>query len=268
MNHTATHRRVAGMPTKTAIRRFLRYSERFSDNTKRQYRDTLWRFFEQMPDFVELITPEHIDRYVGSRKILNSSKNTLLIAIKSFFTYLHDYHELPNVAAKVKNLKNQPPKRRVITEIEYSKILKVASEKEGAIVKFLGNTGLRVQEFCDLTPESVNGDQQYITVIGKGNRLRIVPINATAREQIPMIFARKYNRDSISWIMKKLSRKAQIPLFYSHALRHYWVTAMIKKGVNRFVVAKIAGHSVEVLEKIYCHLLVPDFIGATDCLDG
>lgn len=257
----------ARMSTTGAIRLFLRYSERFADNTRRQYRDVLYRFSDAMPPLIKMITAEHIDRYVGSLKILNSSKNTVLVPIKSFFSYLANFYDLPNVAAKVKNLPPQPAKRRVISEIEYRKLLETAKPKEGAIIKFLANTGLRVQEFCDLTPDSVSNDQKYITVIGKGNRQRIVPLNKTAIECLPLIFSRRYNRDSISWIMKKLSLKAKIPLFYAHALRHYWVTAMIKKGVNRFVVAKIAGHSVEVLEKIYFHLLTPDFLGCTDVLD-
>jgi len=221
-----------------------------------------------MPDIVEQITPEHIDRFIGSLNVVNNSKNTILIPIKSLFTYLHDYHGMANTAAKVKNLPPQPPKQRVISEKEYRKILNVASEKERPIIKFLANTGLRSQKFCDLTPQSVNDEQKYITVIGKGSKGRIVPLNDTCQACMPAIFKKKYNRDKLSWLCRKLGQKAEIPRFGPHALRHRTITELIKRGVPIAIVSKIAGHSSPVITmKVYCHLFIPDFLGATDCLD-
>jgi len=256
----------ARMPTILAVKRFLRYSERFADSTQKQYRGVLWRFFDDMPEFVELITPENIDRFIHSLKVSNNSKNSILIPIRSFFRYLSDFYDIKNIAAKVKDFRKQPPRQRVISEEELDKILKVASENpiEHAIISFLSNTGLRASEFCSLVP--ISPDQSYISVIGKGNRRRIVPLNATAKSCIPAIFG-KYNRDSLSWIMKKLCRKAGIPLAGPHSLRHYFVTKMIRKGVSRSVVAKIAGMSETVLEKTYLHLIDSDLLGVTDVLD-
>lgn len=259
----------ARTPTNEAIQRFLRYTARFAKNTQNRYRDSLWRFFDDMPPFLEQITPEHIDRHIGSLKMSNNSKNTVLVPIKSFFTYLHEYHGLPNVAAKVKNLPSQPPKQRVITEIEYSKLLKIAKPREGAVIRFLANTGLRSQEFCDLTPQSVSSDEKYITIIGKAQKRRIVPLNDTCRKCMPAIFEKKYNRDKLSWLCRKLSQKAKIPRFGPHALRHRAITELIKRGVPIAIVSKIAGHSSpEITFKIYCHLFVPDFLGTTDVLDS
>ena len=268
MNHTATHQ-VAGTPTRVVIRRFLRYSQRFSENTKRQYRDALWRFCAVMPDFVELVTPEHIDRFIQSQKMLNSSKNTLLIPIRSFFRFCEDYLDLPNPAKKVKDLPNQPPRQRVISEIEYSKLLEVAKPQERAVIRFLANTGLRATEFAELTPQCISPDQRYLTCIGKAQKKRIVPINDTVRECLTIIFSKSFTRDSLYRLCVSLSKRASLPAFGPHAFRHYFVTELIKRGVPIAIVSKIAGHSSPVITmSVYCHLLVPDFIGATDCLDG
>ena len=258
---------LARTPLENAIKLFLRYGGRYSYNTQRQYRDVLWRFSGEMPQFVEQITPEHLDRYIGSLKMLNSSKNTMLIPIKSFFTYLHEYHDLPNVAEKVKNLPAQPPKQRCLSEAEYELVLKCATEQERTVIRFLASTGLRAQEFCDLNQNCISPDQTYLTIIGKGSRRRVVPLNETARACIPMVFAKKYTRDMLSWMARKISQKVEIPVFGPHALRHRFVTTMIRKGISRSIVAKIAGMSETILEKTYCHLTTPDFLGATDVLD-
>lgn len=258
------------MSLKKAIQRFLRYSQRFSDNTKRQYRDVLWQFCDAMPDFVEQITPEHIDRFVMGLKMLNSSKNTRLIPIRSFFRYLEDYLGLPNPAKKVKDLKKYPSRQRVITEIEYGKLLKVCKPKERAVIKFLANTGLRASEFGDLTSQCISPDRQYMTVIGKGQKRRTVPLNQTCRECLPIIFSKSYaSRNSLYRLCLSLSKRANLPVFGPHAFRHYFITELIKRGVPIAIVSKIAGHSSPVITmSVYVHLLVPDFVGATDCLDG
>lgn len=260
--------RGARTPTKQAIQAFLRYSQRFSDNTQRQYGDVLWRFYAKMPDFVEQITPEHIDRFIGSLKMLNSSKNVILIPIRSFFRHLHDYYDLPNIAKKVKDLPEQPTHQRVISEAEYTKLSKICKPNEGAVIKFLANSGLRATEFAELTPQCISPDCQYMTIIGKGRKRRVVPLNETCRKCLPIIFSKSYTRDSLYQLCKNLSKRANIPRFGPHAFRHYFCTRMIRAGVPITKVSRILGHSsIAITEKIYTHLILPDFLGCTDCLD-
>lgn len=259
----------ARTPTKDAIRRFLGYTQRFSSNTQRQYRDGLWRFCDAMPDFVELITAEHINRYVCSRRILNSSKNAMLTPIRSFFRYLSDYYDIPNVANKVKCLKNQPPRQRVISEFEYRKILEVAKPIEGAVIRFLANSGLRATEMAILTPANISPNQKYLTIVGKGDKRRLVPLNDTCRECLNLIFSKSFTRDTLYNLCRSLSRRARLSSVAGpHSYRHFFCTRLIRKGVAITKVSKIMGHaSVAVTERIYLHLLPVDFLGVTDCLD-
>jgi integrase/recombinase XerD len=56
--------------------------------------------------------------------------------------------------------------------------------------------------------------------------------------------------------------------FGSHAIRHYFATELIRKGVNIYKVSKILGHaSIKITESIYVHLLPIDLLGITDVLD-
>lgn len=262
----------ARTPTKEAIRRFLRYSTRFAANTHRQYRDTLYRFCDAMPDIIEQVTPEHLDRYIGKLKIGNNSKNTKLIAIRSLFRYLENFYDIPNVAQKVKDVPKMPSRQRVISEIEYRKLLEICKPNtcEKSILQILSNTGLRASEFASLTWQNISADEKYLTVDGKGGKRRTVPINNTARQAFHTFnFSKSYkSRNSLYRLCLSLSRRAAIPQFGPHALRHYFITELIKRGVPIAIVSRIAGHSSPVITmSVYCHLLVPDFLGATDCLD-
>lgn len=258
----------AGTPTKQAITRFLRYVQRFSDNTQRRYRDTLWRFFPFLPPFIEQTTPEHIEIFLQSLKMLNSSKNATLIPVRSFFRFLHDYYGLPNPAGKVKPLREDPPKQRVISEAEYESILKICNEQERGVIEILGNTGVRATEFCELSMRNVSPDGTYITIIGKGKKRRIIPLNKTARQAI-IDLSKSYDRTALSNLCRSLSKRAAIPQFGPHALRHRFCTVLIQKGVPITKVSRIMGHaSIAITERIYLHLLPVDFIGCTDVLDG
>lgn len=257
----------AGTPTKQAIARFLRYIQRFSDNTQRHYRDSLWRFFPYLPFYIEQTTPEHIEIFLQSLKMLNSSKNATLVPIRSFFRFLENYYGLANPASKVKPLREDPPKQRVISEAEYESILKVCTEQERCVIEVLGNTGIRATEFCELSERNVSPDETYITIIGKGKKRRIIPLNKTARQAI-INLPKNYTRNTLSNLCRSLSKRAAIPQFGPHALRHRFCTILIQKGVPITKVSKIMGHaSIAITERIYLHLLPVDFLGCTDCLD-
>lgn len=257
------------MPVKEIVMRFLRYAERFSPHTRRRYRDALWKFAAEMPLNIEDICPEHIENWISSQKQLcNSSKNAYLTAIRSLFSFAKSYYDITNIMLSVKAYQNNEPKQRVISEIEYRKILQIAKPKERAVIRFLANTGLRATEFAELTSQCISPDQKYLTCIGKGQRRRIVPLNNTSRESLNLIFSKSYTRDSLYNMCRRLSRQAQIPNFGPHAFRHRFCT-QLAKHVPTSLAIKITGHSSSVVfEKVYVHLSAPaDVVGVTDCLD-
>lgn len=56
--------------------------------------------------------------------------------------------------------------------------------------------------------------------------------------------------------------------FGSHAIRHFFATQLIRKGVSIYKVSKILGHSsVKITESCYIHLVPVDLLGITDVLD-
>ena len=261
-------KRQAGTPTHQVMTRFLRYATRFATNTQRHYKDTLFRLSPYLPRVIEKVTPEHLDIFVQSLKMANSSKNARLTPVRSFFRYCEDYLGLPNPTKAVKKLPELPPRQRVVTEDEYEKILAVANPHEKAVIQFLANTGLRSAEFCSLTKNNVSSDKTYLNIIGKGQKRRCVPLNETCQKNLSLIFSKSYTRNKLYNLTKSLARRANLPVFGPHALRHRFCTILLIKGVNIAIVSRILGHSsIAVTEKIYLHLKTPDFLGVTDVLD-
>jgi integrase len=68
--------------------------------------------------------------------------------------------------------------------------------------------------------------------------------------------------------VQKNFRQNRYKNFGAHAVRHYFATQLIRKGVNIYKVSKILGHSsVQITESTYVHLMPVDLLGITDVLD-
>jgi integrase len=93
-------------------------------------------------------------------------------------------------------------------------------------------------------------------------------LNATCRTilQRPHIY-RPISRDHLYLGIAKLARRAQIPPCGPHALRHWCATQLLLRGVPIALVAKILGHSVQVCERTYAHILPQDLRHLTEVLD-
>ena len=143
----------------------------------------------------------------------------------------------------------------------------------------MGNTGLRREEFRNLKWSDIDSQLRFIRVSGKGRKQRIVPLNETCREilkKYPHLSTNEYLQisrrypggEGSFWLCRRLSKHLGIPQFGVHAIRHYFATEMIKRGVNIYKLSKILGHnSVITTQNIYVHLLPFDLLGETDILD-
>jgi integrase len=206
--------------------------------------------------------------------------NVNLTAIKSYCKWLSSREGKINPAEPIRMLREDPPNRRVLSEEEYEKVLLVAQGIDRDIIVFLCNTGLRVTEFNSLKWENIAPDGKSLKVIGKGNKARTIPLNPTCREilfrhkslngngdgKLPITRGTRYQ---ITQICTRLAKQADIPKFGPHAMRHFFSTQLLKKGVPILLVSKILGHaSVKTTEAIYCHLVPADLLGITDILDS
>jgi integrase len=231
----------------------------------------IWRFLKFMPDDLGNLTVEHIERYLQSIKGINRTRNAHLTVIKSFGNYLED-HGLPNPAAKIKMLREDPPKQRWLNIEDVNKMLSVCNDAEKKIILLLCHTGLRASELQGLQPNNFTADSIRFT--GKGRKLRTIPLNKSAREAVTVCnelnlkFLESYRqRNALYAMCKRLSKKVGIPTAGPHSFRRFFATSLIHKGVTIYHVSKLLGHADVRTTEIYLSCSGDELAGVTDCLD-
>jgi hypothetical protein len=141
--------------------------------------------------------------------------------------------------------------------------------------------GLRVSEMCNLKVSDVHLQRNFMIITGKGNKQRVVPINATLQKMLESYFSKysyKLNPDSLllggarnSWhyVIKKyseqnLGRKD----VHCHTLRHSFATGLYEKDVPIERISQILGHSKLDTTLIYSRISVEQKKDAVMTLDG
>jgi integrase/recombinase XerD len=147
-----------------------------------------------------------------------------------------------------------------------------------ALTEVLYATGLRVSELVGLPLSVARRDERYFTVTGKGNKERLVPLSARAREamrrwmkvrnEIPVLAKSPYlfpsssesghlPRQVFARELKALAARAGIPAarVSPHVLRHAFASHLLQNGADLRVVQQLLGHSDISTTQIYTHVL-------------
>ena len=141
----------------------------------------------------------------------------------------------------------------------------------------LYSTGLRASEILSLKLTNLMLDEEFIRVLGKGDKERFVPISKIAitnlnnylnelrpilskkNESLGFLFlnnrGQKLSRMSLWKIVNKYSLKAGISKRVSpHMFRHSFATQLIRGGASLRAVQEKLGHSDISTTQIYTHL--------------
>jgi integrase/recombinase XerD len=140
------------------------------------------------------------------------------------------------------------------------------------LLELLYATGLRVSELVGLRRAAVMRDASFLTVIGKGNKERIVPVNDRARDAIkayvpalppgPWLFPAggedgHLTRQVFARELKTLAGVAGISAsrITPHVLRHAFASHLLAGGADLRVVQTLLGHADISTTQIYTHVL-------------
>lgn len=282
------------------ITRYLNDEKGASPNTIAAYRDTfvlLLNFIQDMEHIkIEKLTLERITKktIIGfldwlqkERKCSNSTRNTRLAAIHSFYKYLQleslDYlHECQKILSiKFKKAKKENINYLTIEGIklflQQPDTLSLKGRRDLALLSLMYDSGARVQEIIDLTPSMLRLTKPAtIKIVGKGNKARLVPmlnaqikllknyieenrLNEPSANMYPLFFnsrKEKLTRAGINFIVQKYIKTARkenemiIPEKIScHSLRHSKAMHLLQAGVNLVYIRDILGHvSIQTTE--------------------
>jgi len=213
-----------------------------------------------------------------------SSQARILSGIKAFFNYLmieEIISEDPTHLIEAPKLSRKLPDTLNITEIEALLATIDASKPDGmrskAIIEVLYGCGLRVSELSELRISNIFQETEFIKIIGKGNKERIVPIGHSALKFLAIYinqvrlhlnikkghedfvflnrFGSRLSRVSIFTLVKNLATKAGIHKTISpHTFRHSFATHLIEGGADLRAVQEMLGHASITTTEIYTHL--------------
>lgn len=198
--------------------------------------------------------------------VMLSTNGKKLSIIKSFFAWLVDEEIiLRNPAAKIKQIK-QPsrlPKSLSETELE---ILREAciSFRERALLEVFYSTGCRLSEVSSMLITDIDWSTSSITVIGKGDKERIVYLNPKARYHVERYLEhravnydvcehlisterrpyRQLSNKSIQDLIHKIAERSGLDKNVTpHVFRHTMATLAMDNGIELGDLQQLLGHS-------------------------
>lgn len=234
------------------------------------------------------VQQDHITDYLrllNEMDISARSQARMLSGIRSFFQYLI----LENiVAADPTELVEGPKTNRYLPEVlSYEEIRRMIdcidrSHPQGtrnvAILETLYACGLRVSELTGLRLSQISFEHEYIQVLGKNNKERLVPVSREALHHIQLYLdgdrnrmlhidkasadilflnrrGKKLSRVMIFTIIRNTAKDAGITKTISpHSFRHSFATHLVEGGADLRAVQEMLGHASITTTEIYTHL--------------
>lgn len=200
---------------------------------------------------------------------------TTVNAFRSFFGYLTDKGVIDiDPTRKIKTPSKPLRERDIPTAKQVAQLLSaptITSKDQGLIITFAA-CGLRAAELLSCRRTEVDLERRRITVVGKGNKQRTVPMTqqaVTALERhlqssrpSAWLFPGRDpaehfdNRALCARFHALCDRAGIVPHISPHQLRHYFASILLHAGVSLKVVSQLLGHAnTSVTANIYWHLL-------------
>ncbi len=268
--------------------RYLKLERNYSANTLEAYQRDLQKLLDYLPDNMSVkdVQLEDLQEFSASLHdigIGTTSQCRILSGIRSFFAYLQlDGHRPDNPCELLESPRLGEHLPEVLSSHEVDMLedsidlSKWEGHRNRAIIEVLFSCGLRVSELVNLRLSDVYSDEQYLRVMGKGAKERLVPISGKALRELTMWFYDRnlmrikpgeedyvflnrrgahLTRTMILIMIKRQAIEAGITKTISpHTLRHSFATSLLEGGADLRAIQAMLGHeSIETTE-IYTHI--------------
>jgi integrase/recombinase XerD len=272
------------------FRTYLRLEKSLSENSIEAYSEDVRRMEKYFSDLTLPQGPLTISCHdlrdflsaPGNENQNPRSQARMISGIRAFFRFLLIEGEIEeNPASLLDSPKTglRLPEVLSIAEIdsmiEQIDLSKAEGHRNKAIIETLYGCGLRVSELVSLRITDIHVNEGFVTVTGKGDKQRLVPISGKAlreienykhhRNKLPAIHdaniiflnrrGRKLTRAMIFTIVKDLASRAGIRKKISpHTFRHSFATHLIEGGADLRAVQEMLGHESILTTEIYTHI--------------
>ena len=262
---------------------YLKIECAMSPNTVASYISDLTAFFSAVGKDPKDVVPEDIISYFAETTTLSKrSQARVLSSLHSFYKWMimegemtdnpSDAIEAPKLGKYLPVVLSVEEVERLIAAVDLDSAF---GKRDRAMLETLYGLGLRVSELVSLRISSIWTEQGFVSVIGKGDKQRLVPLGGMARDAIrdylevrgPAAdressdilflnrFGRALTRVAVFKMIKAYAVKAGISKEISpHTLRHSFATHLIENGADLRAVQEMLGHESILTTEIYTHI--------------
>ena len=262
---------------------YLKIECAMSPNTVASYIFDLTAFFSAVGKDPKDVVPEDIISYFAETTALSKrSQARVLSSLHSFYKWMimegemtdnpSDAIEAPKLGKYLPAVLSVEEVERLIAAVDLDSAF---GKRDRAMLETLYGLGLRVSELISLRISSIWTEQGFVSVIGKGDKQRLVPLGGMARDAIrdylevrgPAAdressdilflnrFGRALTRIAVFKMIKAYAVKAGISKEISpHTLRHSFATHLIENGADLRAVQEMLGHESILTTEIYTHI--------------
>ena len=219
---------------------------------------------------------------IASGNINATTQARIISGIRAFYRFLlfdgkmkenpSSLIESPKLGLKLPGVLTVDEIKNILENIDLSR---PEGHRNKAIIETLYGCGLRVSELVNLKLTDIHYGEGFVTVTGKGNKQRLVPIGRKAlkaidlykigRNRLPVIHdenviflnrrGRRLTRAMIFTIIKDAAGKAGIMKKISpHTFRHSFATHLVEAGADLRAVQEMLGHESIMSTEIYTHI--------------
>lgn len=270
---------------------YLRFEKNLSDNSVSSYKNDLERYINylstQKINRPEYIQSKHIRRLLQLLSELGLSTSTLarnLSSIRSFHLFLISEDLIksdPSEHVDGPKLRRHLPSVLTFDEIELL-YLNISIDdplglRDRAMIEVLYACGLRISELLTLLLREIYFKEEFIRILGKGSKQRLVPISIRALNWVKKYLELsrpvldKHQRSNGAaflsirgtimsrmgfWkILQKYIRESGIRKeVHPHTFRHSFATHLLEGGADLRAVQEMLGHADISTTQIYTHL--------------
>ena len=285
------------------IRTFFRYlkMKKAGDDLSREEFEKL-SISDLTIDNIREVTTEKVIEFLMfagfERENSTTTRMRKLSSLKSLFHYLYGKKRLldSNPTAEVDAPKKGQTLPKYLTLEEAVRLLETVKsdtnsktvQRDYSIIALFMNTGMRLSELVGLNLESFDSELNFVKVLGKGNKERIIYLNKAAKDAVASYlrirldprFVRTSDRAFfLSGRQQRISAKTVQWIIYRyldlaglgskglsvHKLRHTAATLMYQSGkVDIRVLKDILGHEQLNTTQIYAHVVSRNLSDAVD----
>lgn len=268
---------------------YLQFEKRFSPHTVAAYR-------RDLRQFTDFLVPLNLDLLLITRQDVRGwmlelteqgfkprTVNRKLSVLRSFYKFLQR-EGLVNASPMTHIQAPKIPKRLPVV-IEEQKMDQLLDSKlifdtgfsgirNRLILELLYGTGMRLAELVGLKDQDVNLYEQYIKVLGKRNKERIIPVAAPLvkliKDYLQEKLSQNFDNKATALIVTNEGKNAYPQFIYRivksslsnittqdkkspHVLRHTFATALLNNGADLNAIKELLGHASLAATQVYTH---------------